>query len=1246
MQNLRTLLRPVIAVKALFLFAIVAATSVAQSVPQHQAPAGPQASAPTQPQAAAAPDPDAETDTDSADIPPFARGRISEAEYFALRDQEIRLRRGLDDLLRNPHARSQAIRNMEFQEQFLRKAPQGLTPFSALIAAPSVPTWTPLGPDPIPNGQTSGTEVPVSGRVTAIAVDPASDLIVYVGTAQGGLYRSLDGGTSWTALMDSAQSLAIGAITIDPVNHDTVFVGTGEGNLSGDSFFGVGLYIIRSASTVSPTITGPFNSNGTADVFTGRAITKILVNPADDNKVLISTASGVSGLSGESFNTLPQRGVYLSTNAQSATPTFAKQTIQTAAGAAQDRTVADMVMDPNNVNKVLVYVFGAAAAGDGGLWMSTAGDPWAGTATWTQNPAFIRSGFGKFAVNSVGAPPVTTFMLAQDESVTCGATATSAGTLKTSLDGATWTALPAANGFCGGQCFYDMVPAFHPDNASTIYVGGSADGTTGTCSNSVLTRSINGGTSFSRNDALLHADSHALTFAPSNHNVIYFGNDGGVFKSTDAGVSWSSINTSGFNATQFVGLSLHPTDPNFAIGGTQDNGTEFMKPDGTWTRADFGDGGYSAIDQGSTDTSNVTMYHTYFNQTNGLIAFARVTNVASATEGAWPVFGCPAQPGLTLNGITCTDAVLFYAPLALGPGSPNTFYFGTDHLYRSTDRGATMTPVSQANFGCCDAQGRNFRVSAIGISPGNDNIRMVGLTNGRVFATVNGTSPLIDVTGGWTVRFIARTVLDPNNPLTAYVTLDGYGAPSHVWKTTNLAGGGPTFAAASTGLPDAPVNAFAVDPLNSSYLYAGTDIGVFNSIDGGATWAPYGSGLPRVAVFDLNVHKVSHKVRIGTHGRGAWEIAAAANFPNSILLTSDTNSPALAAPVTFHAQINKGTGVPVPTGTVTFSEGVTTLGSASVDGTGLATFAISTLPKGVHQVTAAYGGDTLYSGSTSSAVQVNVGAAVTTTALATSVSNPALGATVTLTATVNTGGNPVAPTGTVSFIENSTILGTTAVQANATAAFQTSSLAAGAHTITSFYPGDINYASSTSNPVIITVVGGAPPDYSVNIPNGSATITAGQPATYNISVTPQGGFTGTISFACTGLPAASSCGFNPPTLTPNGSAASTTLTVSTTARSAASARPLNGTTLAALASIGFLGIVFLGSASRRKRSVRMACMLLMLVATVLAIASCGGGSTPPPPPPVTGTPAGTFSVTVSATSGATTHTSVITLVVH
>jgi hypothetical protein len=1236
--------RPTSAVLTFFLVIIAAATCFAQNMPQNDAPAAPKASAST-PQISQAGAPEAETD--SADIPPFALGRISEAEYFALRDQEIRTRRGLDDLARNPQARSLAIRRMEFQEQFLRRAPQGLTPFSALIAAPVVSTWSPLGPAPIPNGQTDTSEVPVSGRVTAIVVDPANENTVYAGTAQGGVYRSLDGGNSWTPIMDSAQSMAIGAITMDPTDATTLFVGTGEGNFSGDSFFGVGVYVIQNANTVTPIVSGPFNSDGVNDVFTGRSIVKILVNPANHNQILVASSSGFSGLSSDTFNVLPTRGVYLSSNALSATPTFARLTIQSAANA--NSAVTDMAMDPGNPDRILVNIFNAVAA-DGGVWVSTSGSPWAvpPTATWTRTVA--KQAIAKFAVNRSGAGPTTTFFVTFDEVVTCtppvGPPVSAGGTMSSSVDGGlNWTAVPAATGFCGGQCFYDMAPAIDPTNVNVIYLGGAAGNSTGKCGSGIMGKSINGGTSFSSSQNSLHADSHATVIAPSNPAVIYAGNDGGIFRSSNSGATWSSVNTTGLNATQFVSLSVHPTDANFSIGGTQDNGTEFLKPDGTWTRADFGDGGYSAIDQNSVDATSVTMYHTYFNSTSSQIILARVTNVASASEGAWSLFGCPAQPGVTANGFNCADAVLFYAPIALGAGNPNTVYFGTDRLYRSADRGSTMTPVSQALF-CCDAanQNRNFRVSAIGVSPQDDNVRIVGLTNGKVFATTTGANPIPEVTGPWAAKFIARVVIDPHNANTAYVTLDGYGTPSHVWKTTNIAAGAGSWVASSTGLPDVPVNSFAVDPLNSSYLYAGTDIGVFNSIDGGATWAAYGTGLPRVAVFDLSVHKVTHKVRIGTHGRGAWEVAAAANFPNSILLTSDTNSPALGAPVTFHAQINKGTGVPVPTGTVTFSEGVTTLGSAPVDGTGLATFAISTLPKGVHQVTAAYAGDTLYSGSTSSAVQVNVGAALTTTALGASSTNPALGAQVTLTATVNTGGNPTSPTGTVSFIENSNILGTTAVQANATATFQTSSLAAGAHTITAAYAGDINYASSTSTPVIITVVGGPPPDYSVNIPNGSATIPAGQTATYNISVTPQGGFAGTIGFACSGLPAASSCAFNPATLTPNGSAASTTLTISTTARSVASARPLNGTTLAALASFGFLGIVFLGGASRRKRSVRAICSLLMLAMTVLAIASCGGGS-PPPPPPITGTPAGTFSVTVSATSGATTHTSVITLVV-
>src|SRR5262249_11544150 len=240
------------------------------------------------------------------------------------------------------------------------------------------------------------------------------------------------------------------------------------------------------------------------------------------------------------------------------------------------------------------------------------------------------------------------------------------------------------------------------------------------------------GTNFSRIDTGLHADTHAVAVAPSSPNVVYFGSDGGVWRSTNQGTTWSSINTAGFNATQFQSVALHPTDRNFSIGGTQDNGTPFLRPDGTWIRAEGGDGGFALIDQSATDTTNVTLYHTFFNSTGSQILFSRVTNSANAHDGGWQRFGCGATP----NGISCSDSVLFYAPMALGPGTPNTLYFGSDRLYRSINLGTNMTVVSQGPFQT------GVPVSAIGISPQNDSVRIAGLRNGNIFATTTGAIPL------------------------------------------------------------------------------------------------------------------------------------------------------------------------------------------------------------------------------------------------------------------------------------------------------------------------------------------------------------------------------------------------------------------------------------------------------------------------------------------------------------------------
>ncbi len=365
-------------------------------------------------------------------------------------------------------------------------------------------------------------------------------------------------------------------------------------------------------------------------------------------------------------------------------------------------------------------------------------------------------------------------------------------------------------------------------------------------------------------------------------------------------------------ATQFMGLAVHPTDPSFTIGGTQDNGTNCLGPCGTnmgntWFRADFGDGGYAVIDQNALNTTTVTMYHTYFNQTNAM-GYARVLTSATATEGNWQGFGC-GFGGFIPNGMTCAaTAIRFYAPMEQGPGNPNTLYFGSDVLYRSANSGVTMTKISQEPIVA------GVAITAIGISPQNDNVRIVGLTNGGLFGTSTGVSPLTDLdpTNAIPNSPVARTVVDPNDANTAYVTLSAFGV-TNVWKTTTLSsladGGGfaPTWAAANgTGanvLPQVPVNALVVDPTNSNRLYAGTDIGVYTSGDGGTNWLPFGTGLPRVAVFDLAITAAPRQVRIATHGRGLWQIPViaptAANVSVSGRVSTTAGTGILRARVTM-----------------------------------------------------------------------------------------------------------------------------------------------------------------------------------------------------------------------------------------------------------------------------------------------------------------------------------------------------------
>jgi hypothetical protein len=830
---------------------------------------------------------------DDPDVPGFMKGKIEKSEYQRRRGDYIRRRRGLDDLARiGRNLRVEAIRQMQRQLRQSGGLPGATEPETGATSLPAInPTaggsWTELGPAPIPNGQTSGTSTPVSGRTVSIAVHPTNPDIVYVGTAQGGLYRSLNGGGSWTQLMDNAQSLAIGAVAISPSNPSTVWVGTGEPSFSCDSFFGVGVYRLENAESASPTLVGPFNQDGGgANVLGNRSISRILVHPTDSNTIFVTTTSGIGGIGCDTAATLPTRGLYRSTNAGSAAPTFTRLAV---GSSATNLNTTDAIFEPGNPNTMLVAVLGTSSQ-SGGIYRTTnAGDA---TPSFTRTLALGTSSSGhrvEFAINKVGSTVTAWAATSEPSSGICGAIGYG-GQLRRSNDGGvTWgSIISGASGFAGPQAFYNMAVAVDPNNANVVYIGGQVSGS---CGATALKRTTNG-SSFSVSETGLHADTHAIVVAPSNANIVYTGNDGGIYRSDNAGASWTSLNKAGFNATQFQSIALHPSDRWFSIGGTQDNGTEWLRPDNTWTRADFGDGGFALIDQNATDTTNVTMYHTYFNSAGSLMAVARVTSTADAHDDGWLVLGCG---GDVANGINCNDsAVEFYAPIALGPGNPNTLYYGSDRLYRSTDRGTNMSVVSQQFQS-------GVALSAIGISRQNDNVRIVGLNNGKVFATSNGSTTMTDVTGPIPARYVARAVIDPNNQNTAYVTLAGFGlaAGQHVWKTTNLNAATPTWTAAGNGIPDVPVNGFVVDPNDSNNLFAGTDIGVYNSTDGGANWAPYGTGLPVVAVFDMAIQNVHRVLRISTHGRGMWEVDL-----NSAPPTPPAAPTALSATAVSSSQIN------------------------------------------------------------------------------------------------------------------------------------------------------------------------------------------------------------------------------------------------------------------------------------------------------------------------------------------------------
>jgi hypothetical protein len=351
--------------------------------------------------------------------------------------------------------------------------------------------------------------------------------------------------------------------------------------------------------------------------------------------------------------------------------------------------------------------------------------------------------------------------------------------------------------------------------------------------------------------------------------------------------------------------------------------------------------------------------------------------------------------------------------------------------------------------------------------------------------------------------------------------------------------------------------------------------------------------------------------------------------------------------VTLTATVAGPSGSATPTGSVNFLLGTASLGTQPLNASGAAMLTTA-LPAGVNSITAQYSGDANFTSSTSNSVSVTVAMIATTTMVTSSLSPANLGASVTFTATVvpSAAGSGL-PTGTVTFSDSSTVLGLENLGSNALATYSTSSLTAGSHSISAVYSGDTVYSGSSSSVFTQTVVA---PAFSLRVTPPALTIAQGQSGQVTFTVTPVGGFSSQIDFACSGLPAYSTCTFSPTNVTPDGTntAATSMLTISTdVAATSAESRGrlwLHGDRMLALL---FLGIPSLVWAQRRFGKGRgawipmLACGIV-LGASAMWVLGCGGGGGSTMS---TNTPRGTDTITVTASGGGTTQTAMFSLTV-
>ena len=716
--------------------------------------------------------------------------------------------------------------------------------------------WEQIGPAPA----VRSPYPPTSGRVRSIAIQSSS--VIYIGAASGGVWKTANGGVSWTPLTDDQPSLAMGSVALDPSNAAVVYAGTGEyGTLGGgQGLYGAGLLRSTDGGNTWTHLPGPWDT-----LQGGAAIQKIVVipgpspsNPNDDTVLVASsfglfrsTQGGWDWRSGSNTNLTPVLGGDFS----------------------------DVVIDPTNTNFLYAARNGVGIyrSSDGGqTWDADPSDP-------DVDPIWVPTGGCSIRRGALALAPTHTdvlYAVFHTPKDACGAGTGSGAIFRTPNARAATPmfylrASPTSN-WCG-QCEYDLaliVQPIDPDGAGPlnpediVYVGALN-----------FHRSTDGGSTWTNLQGVMHADVH--TFAFDAGGTLYVGNDGGIDKLPNPATApasnpgWLSLNTN-LAITQFYpGVSLHPNSVEagkpLALGGAQDNATGMYTGSLQWNRIGGGDGGYTAFDSNKPDKifyisitgSGLDLQKT----SNGGSNFTSVgpPSVNTLTIAA-PVVMCPDNAQVL---IVTDDLGVWRTDDGAGSWSDNSPAFGT--VWHHSPRALAFAPGSSCST-----------YFAAGFRTGNPSTNYIFRTT-----TGGGTSwaNWDDITSNLPNRAPTDIAVHPTNANVVYITFSGFcgsnaSCPTgqgHVWVTTNALSPAVTWTdlTGGKGLPNVPVNAIALDPADPQRLYIGTDLGVYRSLDGGTSWELFNNGLPNVIVTDLVFNNNTRLLVAASYGRSMYRLRPA-----------------------------------------------------------------------------------------------------------------------------------------------------------------------------------------------------------------------------------------------------------------------------------------------------------------------------------------------------------------------------------